>query len=204
MLLAVTFAGAQTEDALSPQNTVLLQQIKQRAMGDLASVPNYVCVDSIERSVWIPGELQFRPLDRIHLELAHIEGADRFSWLGNSVFELKSPTDMVGYGTSFRGDFADNRTLVFRNDWTKISYADRVTTDGRPALRYEYDVHREALSVRNGNQFGFAAARGAFWIDPETLELLQIDMEGYDIPAGLALRSAVDHTMYLASAYRPA
>ena len=63
-------------------------------------------------------------------------------------------------------------------------------------MRYEYDVHREALSVRNGNQFGFAAARGAFWIDPETLELLQIDMEGYDIPARLALRSAVDHTMY--------
>jgi len=196
MLLAVIFAWAQTEDAYSPENTVILEQINQRAMADLASVPNYVCVDSIERSVWIPGEHQFRRLDRIHLELAHIEGADRFSWLGNSVFELKSPTEMVGYGTSFRGDFADNRTLVFRNDWTKISYAGRVTTDGRSALRYEYDVHRGALAVRNGNQSGLAAARGAFWIDPETLDLLQIDMEGYDIPAKLALRSAVDHTMY--------
>lgn len=103
---------------------------------------------------------------------------------------------MVGDGTSFRGDFADNRTLIFRNDWTKISYAGRVTTDGRPALRYEYDVHRGALAVRNGNQSGFAAARGAFWIDPETLDLLQIDREGYDIPARLALRSVVDHTMY--------
>jgi hypothetical protein len=120
------FCGAQTEDAFSPQNTVLLQQIKHRAMADLASVPNYVCVDSIERSVWIPRERQFRRLDRIHLELAHIEGADRFSWLGNSVFELRSPTEMGGYGTSFRGDFADNCTLVFRNDWTKISYAGRV------------------------------------------------------------------------------
>jgi hypothetical protein len=196
MLLAVIFVGAQTKDAFSPENTVLLQQIKQRVMADLASVPNYVCVDSMERSVWIPGERQFRRLDRIHLELAHIEGADRFSWLGNSVFELKSPTEMVGYGTSFRGDFADNRTLVFSNDWTKISFADRVTADGRAALRYEYDVHRGALTVRNGNQSGLAAARGTFWIDPETLDLLQIDMEGYDIPARLALRSAVDHTMY--------
>ena len=49
MLLAIIFAGAQGEDAFSPQNTVLLQQIKQRAMADLANVPNYVCVDSIER-----------------------------------------------------------------------------------------------------------------------------------------------------------
>jgi hypothetical protein len=103
MLLAIIFAGAQTEDAFSPENTVILQQIKQRAMAALASVPNYVCVDAIERSVWIPGERQFRHLDRIHLELAHIEGADRFSWLGNSVFELKSPTEMVRIRHQFAG-----------------------------------------------------------------------------------------------------
>jgi hypothetical protein len=55
-----------------------LEQIRQRAIADLASVPNYVCVGSIERSLWIPGQSQFRRLDRLHLELAHIEGADRF------------------------------------------------------------------------------------------------------------------------------
>jgi hypothetical protein len=155
--------------------------------------------DSIERSVWIPRERQFRRLDRIHLELAHVEGADRFSWLGNSVFELKSPTEMVGYGTSFRGDFADNRTLVFRNDWTKISYAGRVTTDGRPALRYEYDVHRGALAVRNGNQSGFAAARGAFWIDPETLDLLQIE----SMPALWGSRPLATPVIRFGLAWRP-
>ncbi len=103
---------------------------------------------------------------------------------------------MVGYGASFGGDFADNRALVFKDNSTRISYAGRATMDGRPALRYEYDHPRGALGVANGNQSGFTAARGAFWIDPETLDLLQIDIEGYAIPSNLAVRSISDGTTY--------
>jgi hypothetical protein len=103
---------------------------------------------------------------------------------------------MVGYGTSFRGDFADNRALVFKNDGTKISYIGRVMIEGRPALRYEYDAHRKALAVKNADESGFAAARGAYWIDPETLDVLQIDLEAYEIPPSLAIRSIVNRTMY--------
>jgi hypothetical protein len=198
LLLLAVMAGAwaQTKDASSPETAGLLEQIKQRATEDLASVPNYVCVDSIERSMIIPGERQFRRLDRVHLELAHIDGADRFSWLGNSTFQARAPTVMVGYGASFGGDFADNRALVFKNNSTKISYAGRVTLDGRPALRYEYDHPHGALGVANGNESGFAPARGAFWIDLETLDLLRIDIESYDIPSNLAVQSISDETTY--------
>jgi len=195
-LVVIAISAAQTEDHSSNQDTARLQQIKQRAIADLGSVPNYVCVDSIERSLWIPDERRFRRLDRLHLEIAHIEGADRFSWLGNSAFQSKAPTAMVGYGASFRGDFADNRALVFKSDGVTISYSGQATIEGRAALRYEYDVHRRALAVKNADQPGFAAARGAFWIDPETLDVLQIDIEAYDIPASLAIGSIVDRTVY--------
>jgi hypothetical protein len=63
-------------------------------------------------------------------------------------------------------------------------------------LRYDYDDPQGALRVTNGNQSGFTAARGAFWIDPETLDLLRIDIEGYDIPSNLAVRSISNGTMY--------
>ena len=150
LLAVIAGAWAQTNDASSPESTGLVEQIKQRAMQDLATVPNYVCVDSIERSLWIPGERQFRRLDRVHVEVAHVEGADRFSWLRNSTFKSRNPTVMVGYGASFGGSFADNRTLVFRNSRTKILYAGRVTMNGRPALRYDYDAPRGALRVSVG------------------------------------------------------
>jgi hypothetical protein len=103
---------------------------------------------------------------------------------------------MVGYGASFGGDFADNRALIFQNKQTKIWYAGRATMGGRPALRYEFDHPRGALAVTNGNRSGFTAARGAFWVDPETLDLLRIDIEGYSIPAKLAVQSISDGTTY--------
>ena len=174
----------------------LLRQVKQHAIEDLARVPNYVCVDSVERSLWIPGEGQFRRLDRIHLELTHVEGADRFSWLGNSAFQSRNPTEVVGYGASFGGDFADNRALIFKNERTKISAAGRTTLNDRPALRFEYENPRGALAVTNAHQSGVTPARGSFWIDPETLDLLQIDIEGYAIPSKLALRAITDVTVY--------
>jgi hypothetical protein len=52
-------AWAQTSDASPPESAGLLEQIKQRATEDLARVPNYVCVDSIERSLLIPAQHGF-------------------------------------------------------------------------------------------------------------------------------------------------
>jgi hypothetical protein len=59
LLLAVMAeAWAQKNDGASPESADFLQQIKFRVTEDLAGVPNYICVDSIERSLWIPGERQ--------------------------------------------------------------------------------------------------------------------------------------------------
>jgi len=110
VLAVMAGAWAQGNDPSSPEgipSTGLLEQIKQRVIEDLAGVHNYVCVDSIERSLWISGERQFRRLGRMHDEVAHIAGADRFSWLGNSTFNSRNPSTMVGYGASFGGSFAD-------------------------------------------------------------------------------------------------
>jgi len=197
LVLAITAgACAQIKEPSSPESTPLLEKIRQRAIDDLASVPNYVCVDSIERFLFIPAEHKFRRLDRVHVELAHVDGADRFSWLGNSSFQSRSPTVMVGYGASFGGDFADNRALIFKNTSTKISYSGPETINGRPALRYEYDAAHGALGVANGNLTGFTPARGAFWVEPETRELLQIDLQAYAIPSRLEVQSISDSTSY--------
>jgi len=103
---------------------------------------------------------------------------------------------MLGYGAGMGGEFSDNRVLIFKNTPTIISYAERVTMDGRPALRYQYDDPHRALGVTNQNQFAYTAARGSFWVDPETLDLLQVDIEGYDIPPNVAVHSISDSTRY--------
>jgi hypothetical protein len=49
--------------------------------------------------------------------------------------------------------------------------------------------------VANGKVSGFTPARGSFWIDPDTLDLLRIDLEVYAIPSNLAVQSISDATM---------
>ena len=198
MLMVVAEASAQMENSSLPEGTVLLEEIRQRVIKDLAEMPNYVCVDSIERSLGIPGERGFRRLDHIHLELAHIEGTDQFAWLSDSAFQLKAPSELVGYGASFRGDFGDNRALVFNNSGTRISYSEQAMMEGRPALHYEYQVPPDhgRLTVTIGNDSGFAAAQGEFWADPETLDLVRMDISGYDIPPRLSVSSIAARTMY--------
>ena len=193
-LIAGSWAG--TDDNVAQRGAAALPEIKRRALADLANVPNYVCVDTIERSVWVPAAREFRRLDRIHLELAHIGGADRFAWLGNSSFESKSPTAMVGYGVSFRGDFAQNWALVLANDATAIWFEGESSVESHAAWLYRYEVLRGGLAIRDGDRSGTAKVRGEFWVDPETLQLLAIEVQGYDLPDDLGLRSVADRTTY--------
>src|SRR5580692_7635174 len=76
-----------------------LAAIRKHALEDLSNLPNYVCVDSIDRAVRVPSEREFRLIDRVRLELAHIEDADRFSWIGSSAFLAKTDA-AVNYGLS--------------------------------------------------------------------------------------------------------
>jgi hypothetical protein len=50
-VIAGVWAG--TSDGVSPESSGLLEQIKRHVIEDLAGLPNYVCVDAIERSLWI-------------------------------------------------------------------------------------------------------------------------------------------------------
>ena len=181
--------------AAEPAQT--LDQIKQRATRELASLPNYVCIDSVERTRRIPGERGFRTLDRIRVEQAHIDGTDRFSWIGSAAFLGKGQTP-TGYGLNFKGDFADNRVLIFGNPWTTIRFSGEDRVEGRPALRFDYEVpvERGGLSAVINNVPGRIPTRGSFWADPVTAAVLRIDVEGRDIPEDLRLKSIVARTMY--------
>lgn len=168
-----------------------LQQIRERALSALEGLPNYVCVDSIERSRRFHGDRAFRLLDSVRVELAHLEGVDRFSWIGDSSRGSSG-------GLSFKGDFADNRALIFKNHWTAIRPAGQESLNDRPAWKFDYEVPVEhgGLSANIDGSATQIPTRGTFWADQETLDVVRIDVEGYDIPAELRLRSIGARTLY--------
>ncbi|HEY3739892.1 MAG TPA: hypothetical protein VGL53_08605 [Bryobacteraceae bacterium] len=176
------------------ENGPLLARIRERGLAALESLPNYVCIDSVERSRRFRGDHAFRLLDGVRVELAHVDGVDRFSRVGEGSHSDRS----AEYGLSFKGDFADNRALIFKNPWTTIRAAGQETLDKRPTWKFEYEVPVEhgGLSANVDGISNRIPTRGAFWADQETLDVVRIDVEGYDIPPELRLRSIGARTIY--------
>jgi hypothetical protein len=187
----------------SPQEpATLLERVRERALADLTATPNYVCVDTIERWRRMPTERAFRLLDRVRLELAHVDGSDHFSRLGEAGFQAKGPSAIVGYGAAVRGDFADNRALIFRNSATEVRYVGLEPVDGKTAARFDYQVPlgRGGLTIKVESASGVAGARGSFWADPNTLDLVRLDVEGYAFPADVPVRAVAFRTRYFRAA----
>lgn len=196
--LLLIAAGVLAQDTNLPRQVLLLARIKEKALDDLARVPNYTCIETIERYRRIPRDRDFRLMDRVHVEVAQIEGTERFAWPGSSAFEQKHPAEMVGYGAGATGDFAGNVAGIFKNPATTVRYVGNEPVEGRPAVRFDYETPAMAsgLTISVGYVSGAAAIRGSFWADPESLDVLRVEVRAHDIPPEVPATSAVTRTDY--------
>ena len=48
----------------------------------MAQVPNYTCLETMERSQRWPRAKSFRPLDTVRLEVSNVDGKELLAWPG--------------------------------------------------------------------------------------------------------------------------
>ncbi len=171
----------------------LLARIQTKVRENLIRLPDYVCVQTIERAHRAGPQGEFKPRDTLRLEVALIGNRERFAWLGARKFEDKELRDMVGKGTIGTGDFALHAKHVFHPNAAEFKPKGEVTHRGRKALRYDYEVPWESSGYRlrvppNEEVVGF---RGSFLADAETLDLLRLEVQADEIPQELGLDRAV-------------
>src|SRR5438045_2730322 len=68
-------------DQGSPER-LLLAQIKAKMADNLARLPNYTCLQTIERSHRDARKKRFERQDLVRLEVALVGGRERFAWPG--------------------------------------------------------------------------------------------------------------------------
>src|SRR5262245_46878599 len=107
-MLAASLAA---QENISPE-ALLLSRIKVRAAENLTRLPNYTCLETIERSTRGPSG-KFRLVDFIRLEVAYVDRKEMFAWPGSNNFEDQDITDLVGGGTIGNGSFALHARSVF-------------------------------------------------------------------------------------------
>lgn len=200
VLLLAGMAGGQIvppQPELPPE-LLQLAKIKLKMEENLGGLPNYTCTQVIERSRRDKPTKRYRLIDTVRLEVALVGGKELFSWPGERNFQDRELGDMVGGGAIGNGNFALHAKAVFLSNTANYRWVGEELVKGRRSLRYDYAIpqFRSGLSLRVGPLRGIAGARGSFWVDAETLDLIRLDVHAEDIPAQLPISASSDSLEY--------
>jgi hypothetical protein len=175
----------------------LLVRMRRQVSDNQVRLPNYTCLETIERSLKAPRAPRFARHDRVRLEVALVNGKELFAWPGSAEFTDREIRDLAPGAAIGNGSFALSTRAVLLGA-SGLAYQEEVQVNGRRALRYEYDVPlaRSRFSLRSGREEAVVAYRGSVWLDPETGFPIRLSLSAYDIPERLNIATHIDLIHY--------
>jgi len=184
-LLCVAALSAQEE----PGPDALLARIQAKAGENLQRMPDYVCVQTVDRAHRSTPKEAFKTLDTLRLQVALIGNREQYAWLDARKFDDRELRDLVGRGAIGTGNFALHAKHVFQPRVAEFKVRGEVTHQGRRALRYDYEVpwDNSSYRIRNPPHEEVVPFRGSFLVDAETLDLLRLEVTSDEIPPELGL-----------------
>jgi hypothetical protein len=204
LLTCIALWAGQNE---TPRELILLANIKQKMKQNLQKVPNYTCLETVERSRRMPrsqviskdgGPGPFQPLDIVRLEVAEVEGKEFFSRPGARNFEETRLSAFVNGGMIGNGMFALFTRAIFASDIATYTFAGKQNVEGQDLLRYDYQVSylNSGYTIMTNLGKAKVAHFGSFWADPKTWQAVRLDVHADDIPPRLGVADATTRIDY--------
>jgi hypothetical protein len=167
----------------------LLAQIRAKMADNLSHLPNYTCLQTIERSRRDARKKRFDRQDIVRLEVALVEGRERFAWPGAQRIDETDLSKLLETGVFGTGNFGLFARAIFLTDSAQFEYAGETQFDGRAAIQFRYRVSAGASDyrIRVNQQEALVGYHGDFWVDARTLDLLRLRVEADNIPIFLNL-----------------
>lgn len=198
MFLAAGAVNAQdSAERLLVEPGDLLGKIKARMKENLERLPDYTCQQSIRRLRRARPGQPWEKYDTLRVDVAYVGGQEVHGWAGSKLGE-KDLRDLAGRGSIGTGSFAMHARNVFLRKAPEFIYVGEAElSDGRKAIRYDFEVPREGsvYKVRVAPLESIVAFRGAFWVHPETMDLLKLMIEVDEVP-GLPVATVSDAMEY--------
>jgi len=196
LLLFALFPCALPQDLLPP-GVLLYSRIKRHVGEELARLPNISCLETVQRAHQ-PANGKARQLDTVRLEVLTNGQKELYAAPGERKFSEEHPIQYVGSGGIGDGFFGLFLREVFLDGGASYEYKGEEDLGGRRAARYDWRIPL----MRSGHSFvlqegsGPVGMRGSFWADPETYNVIRLDMHAEDLPATLPLLEAVTTINY--------
>lgn len=191
---------------------VLFNRVRQNVLNNVARVPRYTCVETIDREARRPQLSPVRPLkcseliaartrgsapgvltwhDRLRLDVAIGTNSEMFSWAGASSFETGAMNDLAANGATGSGAFSSFLTSVFGGDGEQFRFVGEHDMELGRLSTYEYTVPlaKSHYNTRMGDgEDHIIAYRGSFYVIPATATVRRLEVVADQFRDGKACR----------------
>ena len=195
--LAVLLAAALPGQDLPPW-VLLLARVKQHGRATFEHIPDYACLETVNRFEKPRNGASFRPVDTLHLEVASVGGKELFARQGATRFGDGDLRAFISEGLVSSGAFSATPLNLFVQDVARITSLPQEGMFAGMTLGFHFEVSAMAggYTVRSGGSKGQAGLRGTFWVDPRTLDLVRIEEQAVDLPPMLFMRDLTTSVDY--------
>jgi len=184
----------------------VLKRVTARILAAGKRIPNYTCVEAVQRDYFQPAAatlpracpllieerrhpglaMVLRPAltDRLHLDVAMVQGGEIFSWVGASKFDDAGIFDLVRFGPIATGAFAGYLVVIFEQDVKTFTFTREIVAGGRSLIEYSFQVAsaHSHYKVRAGDSWFYIGYSGTIQVDPETDEVVRLTVRTADLP----------------------
>ena len=190
------FAAALAAQDLPP-GVLRLARAKSHMREELQRITNVSCLETLEREQQPPGG-KIHPLDTIRLEVVTNGHKELYASPGSRNFSEQHPISYVASGTLGDGLIGLYLQSILLDGAASNRYVGDEDIGGRRLARYDYRLaymsSRQTIQMPEGS--GRVGLRGSYWIDPETLDVLRLEVNADDIPPTLPLSEVVTRIDY--------
>jgi hypothetical protein len=135
----------------------------------------------------------------MRLEVAIVEGANVYSWVGAPRFDDATLDKLADHGPLGSGDFGILLSEVLRKT-TKItlSFQQEVFVGDRRLFQYSYTIPLEEsrYQIKTSNGWAFTAYRGTVLLDTEAADIVRLTVRTPELPADSTGCQAISEVDY--------
>ena len=175
-----------------------LSRIRHKMADSINRMPDYTCLATNTRASRGRKDKHFKAVDTLRFEIAHVGATELWAWPGAKRFQDTPLTSMIQNGAISLGDFALYARTVFVEANGRLKFQGPEQLDGRATLRWNYEIPAflSGWQIGFGHHSAVAAAAGSFWADPETLDILRLEIRTADLPFDFPLTEVVNTIDY--------
>jgi len=164
----------------------------------VSHLPDYTCRVTLERSSRRNPHAQFELSDRFRLEVAYAGGQELYAWPGDDRFEADIADLLPGHGMVTNGSYAMHMRNLFVRDVASFSAPRDERCEGRPCVRLDFEIPaaRSGYSVSAGDAAAPVPLAGSAWFDPESLDILRLEVRVDRTPRSVRISSTRETTVY--------